>query len=119
VPFASRAAGEAEHGVPDLPVTHRSDATVLRAVEARLAPALAAGPLAHTAGERRALLREMNLAVAAQVRGYYARAWAEGDPDAVIREFVCECGGPACDRFIRLPVSTVETAPALAPGHQH
>jgi hypothetical protein len=105
--------------VPDLPVTHRSNATILRAVEARLAPALAAGPLAHTAGERRALLREMNLAVAAQVRGYYARAWAEGDPDAVIREFVCECGGPACDRFIRLPVSTVETAPALAPGHQH
>jgi hypothetical protein len=108
----------AEHEVPVLPVTPCSSAAAtLRAVEARLAPALAAGPLARTPGDQRALLRAMNLAVAAQVRGYYARPWAEGNLDAVVQRFVCECDDPTCGRFIRLPVPAVETAPALAPGH--
>ena len=36
--------------------------------------------------ERRALLREANAAIVAQVRGYYARPWAEGDAESVVRE---------------------------------
>jgi hypothetical protein len=67
---------------------------------------------------RRALLRETNAAIAAQVRGYYARPWADGDPDAVVRQFVCECGDPRCDVHMRLPVGDVAAAPALAPGHR-
>ena len=63
-------------------------------VERLFADALAAGPRARTTVERQALLREANEAIVAQVRGYHARLWAEGDPEVVEREFVCECGNP-------------------------
>jgi hypothetical protein len=61
-------------------------------IERLFADALAAGPHARTRGERQALLREMNQAVLTQVRGYYARPWADGDPEAVLREFVPSAG---------------------------
>ena len=51
---------------------------------------------ARSAGlaQRQELLREANLDIVEQVRGYYARPWAEGDPEAVVRAFMCECAEP-------------------------
>jgi hypothetical protein len=86
-----------------------------RAVESLFADALTAGPQAPTREDRRALLREINRAIVAQVRAYHARPWADGDPDAVVRRFVCECGDPACDVDLELPVGQVAAGPAL--GH--
>jgi hypothetical protein len=107
----------ADHAVPTLTVdgTRGIDETT-RAVESRFADALAAGPRAETANERRALLRETNEAIVAQVRGYYARPWADGDPEAVVWSFVCECGDPACQVELDLPVGEVAARPAL--GHR-
>jgi hypothetical protein len=51
------------------------------------------------------------------VRGFYGRPWATGDPDAVERTFVCECGDAACVADVRATVGAAETAPALAAGH--
>ncbi|CAN5637606.1 hypothetical protein BH20ACT21_BH20ACT21_17110 [soil metagenome] len=65
----------------------------------------------------KALLHETNEATAAQVRDYYTRPWAEGNPEAVISEFVCECGDPACIADVRLAVGELGAGPALAPGH--
>jgi hypothetical protein len=87
----------------------------IRAVESLFADSLAAGPRAPTRDDRRALLREINQAIVAQVRGYHARPWAQGDPDAVVRTFVCECGDPACDIDLELRVGQVAAGPAL--GH--
>jgi hypothetical protein len=81
------------------------------------ADALTAGPKAETATERRALLREINEAIVAQVRAYHARPWAQGDPDAVVRAFVCECGDPRCEADLELPVGVVADSSALAAGH--
>jgi gluconate kinase len=89
----------------------------LAAVEELFADALAAGPRAESADERRALLREGNLAQVEQVRAFYARPWADGDPDSVDRMFICECGDPACDASVVLTVGAVAAEPALAPGH--
>ncbi len=86
-------------------------------VERLFGEALAAGPRAEALEERQALLRETNEAIAAQVRGYYARPWAEGDAEAVVRRFVCECRDPACDIDVHLPVGDLKAGPALAPGH--
>lgn len=113
---------EREAGQHDVPVVavdgSMGVAQTTRLVERLFADALAAGPRARTRSRRQALLRELNQAVVAQVRGYYARPWADGDPDAVIRDFVCECGDPACDLDARLPVGQVAAAPALAPDHR-
>ena len=110
-------------------LTREHDAPVLRVeegagieetvatVEALFAEALDAGPCAQTVTERRALLREANAATAAQVRGYYARPWAEGDADSVRRAFLCECGDPGCDASVELTVGDLSAAPVLAPGH--
>jgi hypothetical protein len=73
-------------------------------VERLFGEALAAGSRAEALEERQALLRETNEAIAAQVRGYYTRPWAEGDAEAVVRRFVCECGDQACDIDVHLPV---------------
>jgi hypothetical protein len=83
-------------------------------VEQRFAAALAAGPTARTGDERRALLREINDGIAGQVRGYYARPWAHGDPEAVVREFVCECGDPECDATLTRNLKGVR--PSLGGG---
>jgi hypothetical protein len=108
----------AEHAVPTLTVdgTRSIDETT-QAVESLFADALTAGPKAETATERRALLREINEAIVAQVRAYYARPWAHGDADVVVRTFVCECGDPQCDADLELTVAQAAAAPALAPGH--
>ena len=87
------------------------------AVEALFADALEAGPCAATAAERRALLREANLASVEQIRAFYARPWADGDADIVERSFLCECGDPNCDASVVAAVGAVATEPALAPGH--
>jgi hypothetical protein len=101
--------------VPVLRVDGATD--VAAAVEERFAAALAAGPHARTRAERRALLREANEAIVAQVRGYHARPSAAGDPEAVVWGFVCECGDPACEADLELAVAAVAAGPALAPGH--
>ena len=113
-------AGEAsEHGVPTLFLDGSLDleATVA-AVEELFAPALAEGPCAETRAERRVLLREANEAIVAQVRGYYARPWAQGDAESVVREFLCECGSTACQAGVHVPVAAVMAGAVLAPGHR-
>ena len=102
----------AEHGVPTLEAD--GSPGVGGAVERSLGDALAAGPKAESLAERRALLRELNEAVAAQVRGYHARPWATGDPEAVVCAFVCECGDRACEEELRLPLRDLSAGPLLA-----
>jgi hypothetical protein len=104
-----------EHGVPVLRVDAATD--VAAAVEQRFAGAIAAGPGARTRSERRALLREANEAIVAQICGYHARPWAVGDHEAVARTFACECGDPACEADLQLTVAALAAGPALAPGH--
>ncbi len=118
--LAERIAGEAsEHGAPTLLVDGSLDleATVA-AVEERFAVALAEGPRAETRAERRALLREANEAIVAQVRGYHARPWAEGDAESVVREFLCECGSTTCHASVPVPVAAAMAGPVLAPRHR-
>lgn len=108
-----------EHGVPVLTLDGTASlAETAAAVERAFAAALAAGPRARTRSERRALLREANDAVAAQVRGYHARPWAAGDPETVVQVFACECGDPACERDVELPVGRLAVVRAFAPGHR-
>jgi hypothetical protein len=92
------------------------DATVT-AVERLFEEALDEGPLAETGAERRRLLREGNEAIVAQVRGYYARPWAEGEADQVVRTFVCECGERSCAASVEVPVGVAAAAPVIAAGH--
>ena len=108
----------AEHAVPTLTLdgSQGIDETVA-AVEERFAEALAAGPWAESPAERRALLHEANTAIVEQVRGYYARTWADGDASLVMRTFVCECGATACDASVQLAVGAASAEPVLAPGH--
>ena len=107
-----------EHAIPTLSVdgTQGIEETT-RTIESLFAEALAAGPRAATIEERRALLREINEAIVAQVRGYYARPWAEGDPDTVAWRFVCECGDPTCDHDLDIRVGDVAAGPARAAAH--
>ncbi len=107
-----------KHGAPILMIdgSQTIDDT-LAAVEGLFAEALAAGPRAETPAERRALLREANLAIVEQIRAFYARPWADGDADSTDRSFVCECGDPACEESVVLAVGAVAAGPALAPGH--
>ena len=106
------------HAVPTIVVDgERGIAATVAAVERRFAEALAAGPHLETMGERRAVLREANEAIVAQVRGYFARPWADGDPEEVVRTFVCECGDRACDANVDARVDAAAEAPVLAPAH--
>jgi hypothetical protein len=99
-----------DHSAPMLWVDgSKGIAEMVDAVEQMFGDALAAGPHAQTTKERQALLREMNEAIASQVRGYYARPRAEGDPEVVVRKFVCECGDPACDLDVLIPVGQLST----------
>jgi len=112
---------ESEAGANDVPIL-TIDATTgieetVAEIERRFAEPLAAGPRAETLEERRALLREANEAIVAQVRAYHARAWAQGDADAVVREFLCECGDPACAEGVEQRVGTLAIEPAFAAGH--
>jgi len=92
------------------------DATVAD-VERHFAAALTEGPVAESVTERRALLREANEAVVAQVRGYYARPWADGEPDEEVRTFLCECGDRRCDLTVEIPTGIAARTPVLAAGH--
>ena len=107
-----------EHDVPVLPVdgSRGIDETV-KAVEARFDAALREGPRAETPAERRALLREANEAGVMQVRSFYARPWAEGDADRVVRTFLCECGDPGCEVSVDVAVGVAASAPVLAAAH--
>jgi hypothetical protein len=107
-----------QHGAPIVTVDgSRGIADIVETAAKLLGEALARGPQAETATERRALRREANEATAAQVRGYYSRPWADGDPDAVVRPFICECGDPACHDLVRLTVGALWHLRPLAPGH--
>lgn len=107
-----------ERAVPILAVDGSRDIDeTVEAVDSLFAEALAEGPRTETPVERRALLREANEAIVAQVRAYYSRPWAEGDSEAVGREFLCECGDPNCEATVRLTVAAVSLSPALATGH--
>lgn len=107
-----------EHQVPSLIVDGSRDVLeVARDVERLFREALSAGPGARTVEERRALLREMNEAIVGQVRGYYERPWAEGDPEIVERSFVCECGALECDADVNLTVRQAASRPVLAANH--
>jgi len=106
-----------EHDVPVLRVdASQGIEEMLAAVESRFGDAVAAGPRARTPAERRALLREANAAIEAQVRGYYARSWADGDADAVVREFLCECGSRECYALVDLAVGTFALLAERPPG---
>jgi len=105
------------YGAPVLSVDGtRGVDEITRAVEERFAAAIAEGPRADTLADRRALLREANEAVVEQVRGYFARPWAQGDPEQVVRSFLCECGLTECSESVE---ATVERAarPVYSPGH--
>jgi hypothetical protein len=78
----------------------------------------ARGPRATGVDERGALIRDINLDVVAQVRGYYARPWAAGDSEAVTRSFVCECRDPACLAEVTVTVGEVARGPVASPGHR-
>jgi hypothetical protein len=108
-----------EHGAPTLIVDGSLglEATVA-VVEELFAEALAEGPRAETPAERRALLREANQAIVAQVRGHFARPWAEGDAHPIVREFLCECGSTSCHASVHVPVAAVMAGAVLAPGHR-
>jgi hypothetical protein len=107
-----------EHDVPVLTVDGSRDIDqVVCDLEDRFSAALASGPHAGTLAERRGLLREANVAIAAQVRAYFARPWADGNADSVVREFVCECGAPSCDASVQLAVGAAWDGPVLATGH--
>jgi hypothetical protein len=106
-----------EHQAPVLTIDGRLGIDeVTDTVEELFAGAISEGPRAETMGERQALLRGANEAVVEQVRGYHSRPWADGDPESVVRSFLCECGRTDCAKSVE---ATVERAgaPVYAPGH--
>ncbi|MGH9048011.1 MAG: hypothetical protein ACRDVW_11975 [Acidimicrobiales bacterium] len=107
-----------EAGVAVIPVDGRpalDDA--FEEIERRFAAVIAAGPVAGSAGQRRALLREANLAIVAQVRAYFARPWSRGQAETVTGRFACECGDTGCDQDLSLSIGDVASTPPMAPGH--
>ena len=107
-----------EAGVPVLVVDgSRSPEETVAEVEARFASMLETGPRARSRAERCALLREANEAVQAQVRGHLVRPWADGDPEASVRELLCECGDPSCQATVERPLRALAVGPILARGH--
>ena len=49
-------------------------------------------------------------------RGYFARPWAQGDPEQVVRSFLCECGQPDCSESVEVTVKRA-TQPVYSAGH--
>jgi hypothetical protein len=99
-------------GAPTLSVAG-IDETV-GALEELFAAALATGPCAQSVGERQLLLRDANLAQVEQVRGFYRRPWARGDPETIERMFLCECGRRSCTAEVQATVARAAAAPLLA-----
>jgi hypothetical protein len=108
-------AAEAErHGLRTVTIDGRTGpAETVSAVEAMLAGPLHHGPHARSRPERQALVREQNLATIEQVRGFFGRPWATGDPDQQVVSLVCECGDPACTAQIPVRVGDYRS-PCLA-----
>lgn len=96
----------------------RSATQIAAEVEEFLAGILARGLRADGTRERQALRREANEAMASQVRDYYARPWASGDPEAVVQPFICECGDTTCWEPIPLPVGALARQRPVAQGHR-
>jgi len=109
----------AEARVPVLPVdgSFGIEETVDQ-VEHHFAWFLAAEAGTPTLKERRKLLREANLAIVEQVRGFFARPWATGSAEQVERSFACECGDRACTARIDTTVGAAAKGPVLEPGHE-
>ncbi len=108
-----------DHGVPSLTVDGSCDVEALTsAVEAMFAGAVGEGPRAATVEERRGLLREANLDVVSQVRARFARPWAGGVADDVLRMFPCECAQPGCTSDVERRVGEAAARPTLAAGHR-
>jgi hypothetical protein len=95
----------AEEATEHALATLRTTGDLYAAVEHHFAEVLARGPVARSAEARRALRREINDATVAQVRGFYARPWATGNPDEVVKTFVCECGNTACEDTVELAIA--------------
>ncbi len=98
----------------------------MAAVEEYFADALASGPKAETAHDRRALLRYANRAIVSQYRAFFARPWSSGDLSSAVAAFECECADPECDANVELPVTDFPTPPddhtsppVVAAGHSH
>ncbi len=107
-----------KHGAPILVVDGSRDVDeMVEVVEGLFVEALARGPRAESIAQRRALLREANLAIVSQIRAYYSRPWADGSADTAVGDFLCECGDTGCQASIPLTVAAVSAVPALAAGH--
>jgi hypothetical protein len=85
---------------------------VLAAVGALFSNAIADGPCATAADERRELLRWSNEELLRQARTYLARPWSSGDEATFVRPFRCECDDPECVEVVPLPVA--EYAPGIS-----
>lgn len=108
-----------EHAAPTLVVDEsRGVDETVAAVEERFAEALAQGPCAKTPAERQALLRYANDAIVSQCLAYLARPWSTGDPETLVRAFVCECEDRECDALVELPIAALTQQRPLAPGHE-
>lgn len=116
---------EAEaYGARVLPVDGTlSAAETADEVERAFADALAAGPVAASAAERRELLRHGNRALVRQHAQFFARPWAPPDPGTDPWSFACECGETGCAEYVGLPPARFPapperlSPPVLAPGH--
>jgi hypothetical protein len=95
-----------------------SIAETVVAVERFFGQELERGRRAASVAERRALLRQANLDLVEQVRGYYARPWAVGNPEAVVRPFICECGATTCEAFVDASVAEATERRVIALGHK-
>ena len=93
-----------------------SPADTVAAVDELFAGVLAAAPKAETDAQRSELLRYANRAQLSQVRGFFARPWADGDPQAVVKPLDCECGSPDCSQRLEIAIGDY-VSPLLAAGH--
>ncbi|GAA1967605.1 hypothetical protein [Catenulispora subtropica] len=113
-----------ESDAPTLAVDDLSPDQAVAAVEAHFARALARGPKAGTAAERRALLRYANRAEVQRHTDFHARPTSSGDLASVRHAFLCECDLPDCEAQVELAVSDFPgppddgSSPFLAPGHR-
>ena len=106
-----------EHGAPALVVDGtRGIEEMTDAVEELFAAVIANGPRVETVSGRQKLLRGANQEAVEQVRGYYRRPWTAGDPESVVRPFLCECGRSDCSESVEVTVGRAGK-PVYAPGH--
>jgi hypothetical protein len=106
----------AANDLPTLVASRSVDETVAN-VEAHFTNRLASASLAHARDDRAALLHEYNQSIVEQVRGYYANAWASGDPEGVTQRFVCECARRDCIEEVVVALGVASLGPVTAPEH--